>query len=134
MGVGPNYVLDKGMKATGTIDIVAGHFVKLTTNPQEVAVTAAITDKVIGVTMENVDAAKVTQGKVFMEVRLMGVARVEAAAAIAIGAKVAPESAATARAQTAVSTQFPAGIALTAASAAGDYIDVLLTPGMPVLP
>jgi hypothetical protein len=133
MGVGPNYVLDKGMHASGSAAYVAGHFVKLTANVQEVAMTAGITDVAFGVVMENVDATKVTTGKVTLAVRVLGIARVEASAAIAIGNKVAPEAAATGRAKLAATTQTPAGIALTAATAAGDYIDVLLTPGMPAL-
>jgi hypothetical protein len=133
MGVGPNYVLDKGMHAAGTAAYVAGHFVKLTTNVQEVTMTAAANDVVFGVVQENVDAAKVTTGKVTVDVRVLGITRVEASVAIAIGQKVAPAADATGRAKVAATGNTPAGIALTAATAAGDYIDVLLTPGMPVL-
>lgn len=134
MGVGPNYVLDKGMRASGSAAYAVGTLMKLTTNVQEVAPTTASTDRVFGVCMEFVDAAKVTQGKVTVDVRVMGIARVIAGAAIAIGARVMPETAATARAITAVTaTNIPFGIALTAAVNAGDMIDVLLTPGMPAL-
>src|SRR6266542_3068334 len=119
MGVGPNYVLDKGMKASGTAAYAAGKCLKLTANVQEIAYTAASTDRVFGVCMETVDAAKVATGKVYIDVRVLGIARVEAGAAISIGARVMPEAAATARCITAVTaTNVPFGVALTAATAA----------------
>jgi len=132
MGVGPNYVLDKGMKASGVAAYTAGRLVKQTANPQEIGPTTVITDRVFGVVMENVDAARVATGKVFLDIRVLGIARVEASAAIAVGARVMPEAAATSRAATiAGATAVSFGIALTAAVNPGDFIDVLLTPGMP---
>jgi hypothetical protein len=132
-----NFVLDKGLVAASNYassdanGVQAFRFVRLTA-AQTVDRTSAITQVAIGVVQENVDVAKVATGKVVVDVRLLGISRVVAAAAIALGAEVAPT--ATGKAQTAVATQRVAGIALQAAGADGDEIDVLLTPAGRLMP
>lgn len=61
-----------------------------------------------------------------------GIVPVEAAAAIALGAKVGPSV--NGRGQTAVSTQYARGVALEAASAAGHVIPVLVQVEETVIP
>lgn len=86
----------------------------------------AITDIAVGV-LQN----KPTQGQA-ASVAIDGTTKVVAGAAIAVGAKVAPM--ATGKAQTAASTQFPRGVALEAAAADGDLIEILLITSGAALP
>lgn len=86
----------------------------------------AITDVALGV-MQN---APVLNGTAV--VMHLGITKVYSAAAIALGAKVAPS--ANGRAQTAVSTQHVAGIALEAATAGDQLIPILLCIGGAPLP
>jgi hypothetical protein len=104
--------------------VTKNRFVKLSGN-QTVAPVAAVTDTALGVVLVDVSAAEFAVGKQ-AAVAVLGVAWVEAAAAISQGAFVAPS--ANGRAQTAVATQFGMGIALKAAAAAGDLIPVLILP------
>lgn len=99
-------------------------FVKIS-GDQEVVAVAAVTDQAIGVAKADVSASEATAGKA-IAVQVLGVAWVEAAAAINRMAFVAPS--ANGRAQTAVATQFVMGLALKAAANAGDWIPVLLLP------
>lgn len=89
---------------------------------QTVNTCNAITDVAVGVLNNKPDAA----GKA-AEVDIAGTTKVVAGAAISAGARVAPM--ASGKAQTAVSTQFPRGIALEAAAADGDIIEILLIDG-----
>jgi len=129
MGVGPNYVLDKGFLCQGVAALAAARFVQAGTVEQSQTPHTAVNQRALGVSMEAVDAAKVATGKVFADVRILGIARVEAGAAVAKMSRVSPN--ATGQAIVSVASSIPAGIALTAAANAGDHIDVLLTPGMP---
>lgn len=133
MGVGPNYVLDKGFVATGSTAYKAGELVVQSGDGTKSARATTGGSVVIGVNMENVDADKVSTGKVVHDVRIMGIARVLAGDAVAVGDHLTNDTTARAVKMTkaAAGTQ-PAtsfGRALTAATAAGQYIDVLLTPG-----
>lgn len=131
MGVGPNYVLDKGFVATGSTAYALGELVNLTGDGTKVVRATGAGSLCIGVCYENCDATRVLTGKVVLEVRLLGIARVLVGAAVAVGARVGND--ATARAVTVapgVGVNAPFfGVALTAASAAGQFIDVLMTPG-----
>lgn len=136
MGVGPNYVLDKGFLAEGgSVEYKFGEIVVHGTALQAVAraTTAAATNLFVGVCQETVDAAKVATGKVFVDVRVLGIARVIAGAAVTKGSRVTNDTSARAtavtRAGAGVQPAHVLGIALTPAAAAGDHIDVLLTPG-----
>jgi hypothetical protein len=129
MGTGPNYVLDKGMLAQGVAAYVAARFVQTGTVEQSVKLITAVNQRAVGVCQENVDATRVATGKVFVDTRLMGIARVEVGAvAITKDMRVAPD--ATGKAIVSVAATCVAGVALSAGQP-GEHIDVLLTPGMP---
>ena len=107
--------------------VVKNRFVKLT-GDQSVSAIAAVTDIALGVARVDVSAAEILAPSAKgTDVQVLGVAWVEAAAAITRGNFVGPSI--NGRAQTCVATQFPAGIALKAAANAGDWILVLLLPG-----
>lgn len=96
------------------------------TAAKTVNTTNAITDIALGV-LQN----KPTTGQA-ASVAVGGTTKVVAGAAIAAGAKVAPM--ASGKAQTAASTQFPRGIALEAATADGDLIEIALVSSGAALP
>lgn len=110
-------------KAAG--DLSAGQylFVKNSGADRTVTTCTAITDVAVGVQQNN--ECKTAGDPV--AVATAGTSKVIAAAAIAVGAKVAP--AATGKAQTAVSTQTPRGQALTAAAGANEVIEIALFAG-----
>lgn len=119
------YDIGQGYLWQGSADVSRGVFVKAGTVAQSATAIAAITDVAIGVLQESLRGVDGATGKLLVPVWIPGsVSRVVANAAIAKGAKVAP--AANGRAQTAVTTQIPVGIAQTAAAASGDEIDVML--------
>jgi hypothetical protein len=129
MGVGPNYVLDKAHLATGSTAYKFGELVVSSGDGTRCARATSAAAKVRGVAYEDVDAAKVTTGKVFLDVRLLGIARVLSGAAVAVDDRVTNDV--TARAvpvSAVVGAKETFGVALTAATGAGQYIDVLLTP------
>jgi hypothetical protein len=82
----------------------------------------AITDLALGVLQNDPSAAGLPA-----TIAILGTTKVVAGAANAELAKVAPTAAG--KAQTAVSTQIPRGIALEAAGADGDIIEILLIDG-----
>jgi hypothetical protein len=131
--MGPNFVLDKGFRATGSTAYAFGEPVVLTGDGTTMARAGAGAANVVGINYENCDVDRVLTGKAILDVRVLGIARVLAGAAIARDARLGVD--ATCRAVTvarAAAGAQPApifGIALTAATAAGDQIDVLLTPG-----
>jgi hypothetical protein len=133
-----NYAdIDKGYTAVSTYassdvnGVQAFRFVRLTAS-QTIDRCSAITQVPIGVVQENVDQAKVLTGKVVVDVRLLGISRVTAGAAVAIMAEVSTDT--SGRAVTAASTSRVAGIALQAAAAIGDQIDVFLVPAGRIVP
>lgn len=90
----------------------------------------AATTLAIGVVQEDVDQTKVATGKVVANVRVLGVTKmvVQTAASIVAGSLITCGNAG--GAVIAASTNKVIGINLsTQTIAAGDYIDVLLTPG-----
>lgn len=95
--------------------------VKFGADVNHVAVCSAITDRPIGICSDEATAAEEN-----INVQLLGsggkTRLVTAGAAIAIGARVA--TMASGKVQTAVTTQYPIGIALTAAAADGDVIEI----------
>lgn len=121
-----NFVLDKGFKVEGTDAAVAYRFVGWGTQNWTVDVTPTLGASCPGVIMENVDAAKVTTGKVIANVRVLGIAPVKAAAALTRGAQVTTD--ATGQAIAAGAGNAVLGIAMESA-AIGDIIDVLIVPG-----
>ena len=128
MGVGPNYGLGKGFLAQGTTAYLFGEVVKRGTVEQSCAKIAAGTDRVLGVSQETVDAAKIATGKHVLTVWVQGISRVIAGAAIAKGSPLTVDTQGRAVVQaTAGGNVF--GIAETASTAANQHIDVQLTPG-----
>lgn len=131
MGVGPNYVLDKGYLVQGVTGIVFGELAVEGTVEQS-SLRAGAAGDVIGVYQETVDAVRVTTGKVFAGVRLLGISRVLCGGVIAKGDRLAADG--TARAVVSarsIAGAQPArvfGRAMTAGTV-GTYVDVLLTPG-----
>lgn len=97
---------------------------------QTVAQASAGTDQVLGICKASV-AQSTTEPNKAVAIQVLGVAWVEAGAAVTRANKVMSDG--SGRAITATSTNRPFGIALKAAANAGDWIPVLLTPGMPVL-
>lgn len=133
-----NYAdIDKGFTAVSTYassdvnGVQAFRFVRLTAS-QTIDRCSAITQVPIGVVQENVDVAKVALGKAVVNTRLLGISRVVAGAAVSIMAEVSTDT--TGRAITAATTARVAGIALQAAGAAGDLIDVFLVPAGRLMP
>lgn len=108
------------LKAAADLSTKQGYFVEVSA-ANTVNVCNAITGVAVGVLRNKPDAADKAA-----EVAILGTTKVIAGAAISVGAKVAPTAAG--KAQTAVSTQYSRGIALTAAAADGDEIEILLLP------
>lgn len=128
MGVGPNYVLDKGLLATGSTAYAAGELVVAAAGPGVARATAAGA-KVLGVCMEDLDAAKVTTARAVVAVRILGIARVKVGTGgCAVGDRLTNDAGALGVVvAVSVGLKESFGVALTAASANG-YADVLLTP------
>jgi hypothetical protein len=124
---GPNYVLDKGynLSNSGAAQSIY-RFMKFAADENKVTEVSAITDKAIGVCQQRIDAADSATGNVQVDVRLMGISKVEAAGNIALMDFVAPS--ANGRAQVAATTQYAMGVAFQASTGAGQYIDVFLLP------
>lgn len=118
-----NFVLDKGFLVQGTAAAVANRFVGFGTVNWSITLTPTLNGAAVGVLLENVDAAKVTTGKVIANVRLLGIAPVKASGVITRGGPVG--TTATGLAIAAASGQV-LGVALESA-VDGDIIDVLLT-------
>lgn len=128
MGVGPNYVLNKGLLATGSTAYKAGECVTLSGDGTKCARATSAAAAVVFVCMEDLDTTRLATGKAVIGVGMQGIVRVLTGAAVAVKDKVANDATARAIPGGAAGTA-SFGIALTAASAAGQYIDVLLTPG-----
>ena len=106
------------------VAVVHNRFVKLGTVGNSVTPCTAITDRAIGIAVESADPAA---GNAAASVWLLnegGIVPIEAAAAIALGAKIAPSV--NGRGQTAVATNFACGVALVASTAAGQVIPMLV--------
>lgn len=145
MGVGPNYVLDKGLLATGATAFAVGEIGKVvvgsgsfsttanSVSRATVATTNATAGELLVVVMEDLDTVRLATAKAFIGCRFLGVARVQAGAAVTALSYVTNDGTARAVAVTkAIAGAIPTqvlGIALTGAAAAGAHIDVLLTPG-----
>jgi hypothetical protein len=119
---GPSNLFSKPFPAGGAIGIYRA--VKIGAG-EVVTQAAAGTDLVIGVCQEEITAGDATSGRV-ANVQMLGISRCIAGAAIAIGVTVMTD--ATGRVITATATNRPVGMAMQAASAAGDHVDVFLTP------
>lgn len=141
-GSGSNFVLDKGYLVLSTYNssaaagVTAFRCVTAASVTGIVDLNATATVLTTGIIQENVDAVKVATGKVVANVRLMGISKVRVSdtpGSIVIGSRVAPSGtgANSGGVKLAVTTNAVVGICvgLTGTVAAGDLIDVLLTPG-----
>ena len=124
---GPNMVLDKGYKANGAVTQFRGVVLADDTSVTQAAAAGA---RCVGISQETATAQDATDGRI-INVRVQGISRAVASAAVTRDARVAVQ--ADGRFAAATATQVPVGIALTAAAAAGDHFNVELTPGMPAV-
>jgi len=145
---GANYVLDKGFVVLSTYNtsdaagVTAYRCVAMNTTTGVIDLNATATVFSIGVVQEAVDASKVLTGKVVADVRVMGITKVrvsDTSGTIVLGSKVAPSGTGVNKGgvKLAVTTNAPLGIVVgpvpIGTPAAGDLIDVLLTPGVGAL-
>lgn len=121
---GPNYVLDKGFEATGTTPYDYGEIVALTGTDGEMQRNTSAASVSLGVNYERVDAELLSRGTTVLTVRLLGIASALAGASITVGDKLTND--ASARAVTAAAGNPVFGTALSSASGAGEYVDVLM--------
>jgi hypothetical protein len=128
MGVGGNYVLNKGFLATGATAYKFGECVVQSGDGTKVARATSAAAAVVFVVQEDLDTTRLATGKAFVNVALQGIVRCLSGAAVAVGNKVANDATARAVAGGAAGTS-SFGIALTATTGAGQYFDCLLTPG-----
>lgn len=124
--MGPNEVLDKGYIATGETPLFT---IVKQTGVESAELNDVAGGDWLGVAQEEPNAEDVDNGRVF-RVRLLGISRIVAAGEIAARSKVTSNAAGLA--VVAGAGQHVVGIALTAAAEAGDWINVLLTPGVVV--
>lgn len=129
---GPNFVLDKGYQPTGAVRqfrVVTAS----TSNKEQCAEAASAGAAPLGVCQDEISAANATSGRV-ANIRIMGISRCIAGAALAtIGTPVRTDNQGRVVAMAATTAnQNQLGITRTAASAAGDHIDVQLTPGVQI--
>jgi len=121
-----NYVLDKGyvLSNGGAAQSIYRFMELVDQNSVKQQDTAGALS--VGVVQQRVDAEHSATGNVQVDVRILGITKVEASAAIALMAEVT--SAADGRAVTAATAQRVLGVALSPAAGAGEWIDVLLVP------
>jgi hypothetical protein len=146
MGLGPNYGLNKGYLATGATAYAFGEICREIANPaaslssvanavvrQTTAIATGSAATTLVVCQENLDTVKLGTGKAIISCAKAGAVRVLAGAAVTKGDRVTSDN--TARAVTVTKATAGAipvqvlGIAETDATAAGQFIDVTLTPG-----
>src|SRR5690242_15303039 len=101
--MGPNMVLDKGFYVdAAATNVTFGRFCKMATgtNGDDVTTSAAptaanppaVADFIVGVYQETLDATKVATGKATVPVRMMGITRMTAGAAVTIGSRVTSDA------------------------------------------
>lgn len=139
-GVGASYVLDKGWPVLSTYNSSAAAGVTIyrivkAASGGTIDLATADTDVPYGVVQEAIDAAKVATNKAVANVRMLGITRVyvTTAASIVLGSKVTTSTGGGVK--LAATGDVPIGLAvgITGTIGDGDIIEVLLTPGMPVL-
>lgn len=144
MGVGPNYVLDKGFLATGATAYALGEIGKATLGSgtfgstvnsvarATTATTLTTAAELLVVVMEDLDTVRLATTKAFIDCRILGIARVQCGATVVGGNYVTNDATARAVQVTrAIAGAQPTqclGFALSGGTV-GQHIDVLLTPG-----
>jgi hypothetical protein len=125
--MGPNYIIAKGFACGGAIRQF--RCVELT-DYVTVAEVNNVTDKTLGVCQDEIPVADATAGR-YATIWIMGITRAIAGAAITtVGTrlKVDNQGRVIPVAAGAGTTENTPGVALTTATAAGEHIDMLLTP------
>lgn len=130
--MGPNQILDKGMVAETAIPLYSA---VVQTGVEHCSLTTTANEQAVGICQEEVDTDEVGLNRV-VRVRVHGISRAIAGAAIAerdvlavnADGTVSPAAAPAAPAAGATTTVNHIGIATTG-GAAGEWVDVLLTPG-----
>jgi hypothetical protein len=126
--MGPNHVLDKGYQATEAMDMFLA--IKLNAN-DGIELCDAAGEIADGWVQETITTADATNGRI-TNVRLMGITRAIAGAAIARRALLAVT--ATGKVVTAVAGDYVVAKAMIAAAADLDHIDIMVLPVPYVLP
>lgn len=130
MGHGANAVLDKGFKVLSTYNSSAAagvlKFRVVKVASDTIDLQTASNTLSLGVVQEDVDQVKVATGKVVANVRLEGTSKCVAGAAITQGAEVMATTAGKVIAAATTGNRV-FGVALSAAAADGDYVDVQLS-------
>jgi len=124
--VGPNFVLDKGYQATTAITQFRA--VTLTANDQVKQADGAA-QFALGIGQETVSAADATSGRI-TDVRILGISRAINGTAGALARMTRCTVDTSGRVVAAATTNPVLGVTLSAASAQGDQVDFLLTPGV----
>jgi Uncharacterized conserved protein (DUF2190) len=129
--MGPNYGLDKGFIIDTGNAVAYGLFVILGSDNKHVALAGAGA-LAIGVAQETLDATKIATAKATVEVRIQGMTRAVAGVNnITRGARLVTDSSGRAvLASASVGQQNVVGVAFSPSASVGDWIDVLLTPGL----
>lgn len=129
---GPNSILDKGYQPTGAVRQFRA-VTRSTSNKEQCAEAASAGAAVLGVCQEEISADDATRGRV-ANIRIMGISRCIAGAALTtIGTPVRTDNQGRVVTLGATATNLQLGITQTAAAAAGDHVDVMLTPGASVV-
>lgn len=125
--MGPNDILSKGFVADTAVPL---YYAVRQTDTEHCAVANTAGQMVLGICQEEISADDATVGRV-ARVRMQGISRAVAGAAIARGDRltVAADGRLTTAAPAVGANANIVGVALTAATAAGAWVDVLLTPG-----
>lgn len=137
-----DYTLDKGYQVLSTYNssaaggVTAFRAVKFSVSSSQafVDLNVAATTLSVGIVQENIDQAKVATGKVIADVRILGVSKmvVQTGTSIVLGSKITVGNAggAVLAASGNLVTGICVGMSVPGGTvAAGDLIDVLLTPG-----
>jgi hypothetical protein len=120
---GPNFILDKGFRTQAAVAMFTA--VKTGTVNESVTPVTAVTDVVLGWAQETASAQDATDGRV-INVRMLGITRAIAGAAITRGARV--KITATGKVIAATAAGPAHGIAMYSVTADNDHVDVLITP------
>ena len=87
MGVGPNYLLDKGMLALGTTAYQYGELVVPGAAEQSIQRATTADAPLVFICQEDCDVTRVSTGKAILGTRFFGLGRVIVGAAVAKGDK-----------------------------------------------
>jgi hypothetical protein len=132
---GADHILDKSFLMTGSSAVALGTVAKVATGttlqPAQAALATAATDIIVGVFQENVDADKVTTGKAYVNVRMMGISHAIAGGAVAMGDYVTATTGGKMITTTTAANRV-VGMAMSAAAADGDIFTVFLMIGSKV--